>query len=286
MSNVPRIRVLTGLLFACAATAGFAADEGAKPAVVPNFSSGEFSWVPTPSDFLPPPSGLGPVTYDPANPIVRRSPNNIGNVVEEPLALADVKNPNLKPWVVDYLNKANAELIAGKYRQTSRASCKPAGVPMFLIFGAGFQGMFFMQTADRVTIINSGDTQIRHVYLNVPHSTNPKPSWYGESVGRYEGDELVIDTIGFNDKTFLDDSYNLPHSTQLHVTERFKLIEDGKMLEVNFTVEDPGAFNAPWSGIVRYRRQPQRLSEQPCAENNFDHVGDRYNMPIATKPDF
>jgi hypothetical protein len=66
---------------------------------------------------------------------------------------------------------------------------------------------------------------------------NPRLSWYGDSVGRYEGDELVIDTIGFNDKTFLDQTYNVPHTTQLHVVERFKLINDGKGLEVNFIVE-------------------------------------------------
>jgi hypothetical protein len=63
-------------------------------------------------------------------------------------------------------------------------------------------------------------------------------------VGHYEGEELVIDTIGLNDETLLDDNYSVPHTTRLHVIERFKLSE-GKMLQVNFTVDDPGAFNAP-----------------------------------------
>ena len=66
--------------------------------------------------------------------------------------------------------------------------------------------------------------------MNVPHSKNPKPSWYGESVGHYEGDELVVDTIGLNDKTFVD-NYRTPHTDQIHVVERFKLIEDGKTLQ-------------------------------------------------------
>jgi len=80
----------------------------------------------------------------------------------------------------------------------------------------------------------------------------------------------------------------VPHTTQLHVIERLKLIEDGKMLQVNFTVDDPGAFNAPWSGIVRYRRAAgaQRLTEQACAENNINVLGDRNITPTATKPDF
>jgi hypothetical protein len=100
--------------------------------------------------------------------------------------------------------------------------------------------------------------------------------------------KLVIDTIGFNDQTLLDDNYSVPHTTQLHVIERFKLIDDGKMLQVDFTVDDPGAFNAPWSGIVRYRRAPraQQLGEQACAENNINVLGDRNITPTAAKADF
>jgi hypothetical protein len=253
-----------------------------------SFSSADFPWVGTSGSLLPPPSGLGPVTYDKANPVMRSAPNNRGDVVEAPLALADLSNPNLKPGVVDHLRKANEEMLAGKkLRYSSRASCKPAGVPEFLVYAGAFQPIHFIQAHDKIVLINQGDVQVRHIYLNVPHSRNPKPSWYGESVGRYEGDELVVDTIGFNDKTFVDDTYNLPHTSQLHVIERFKVIEDGKTLEVRVTVEDPGAFNAPWSAIARYRRAtaPQKLTEQPCAENNLD-LGNNYNTPTADKPDF
>ena len=288
MSNLRSIGLLAGLLGACAATVqGFAAGQVAQ-GPVPNFSSADFPWVGTSGSLLPPPFGLGPVTYDKANPVLRRAPNNRGDVVESPLSLADLNNPNLKPWVVDHLRNANEELLAGKkLRYSSRASCKPAGVPEFLVYAGAFQPIHFIQTPDKVVLINQGDVQVRHVYLDVPHSANPKPSWYGESVGRYEGDELVVDTIGFNDKTFVDDSYNLPHTTQLHVVERFKVIEEGKTLEVNVTVEDPGAFNAPWYAIARYRRatSPQGLTEQPCAENNVN-VGNNYDTPTATQPDF
>jgi hypothetical protein len=159
---------------------------------------------------------------------------------------------------------------------------------MFLIYGAGFQGIYFIQTPGKLVMTNSGNTEIRHVYMNVPHSAHLTPTWYGESVGHYEGGELVVDTIGFNDKTLLDDSYSVPHTTQLHVIERFKLVEDGKMLQVDFTVDDPGAFNGPWSGIVRYRRAPrsQPLGEQACAENNVNVLGDRNITPTAAVPDF
>jgi hypothetical protein len=124
--------------------------------------------------------------------------------------------------------------------------------------------------------------------MNIPHSRHPAASYFGESVGHFEGDELVVDTIGFNDKTFLDDRYDVPHTTQLHIVERFKRVNDGKGLEINFTVDDPGAFNAPWSGIVRYRHpaQPQRLEEDSCAEQTAAGFGENFLVPVAGKPDF
>jgi hypothetical protein len=287
MSRLLPITLVAGFFFACAATApSFAVDPAEGP--LADLSSTDFPWIPTSAEFLAPASGLGPVTYDKAHPHIVSMPNNRGDVVRRPLALADVTNPNLKPWVSEYLKKANDDLLAGKQRYASRASCMPSGVPMFLIYGGGFQPIYFIQTPSKVLLINSGDTQIRRVYLNVSHTEDLKPSWYGESVGHYDGNELVIDTIGFNERTFIEDTYNVPHTTELHVIERFKPSEDGKTLQVSFTVDDPGAFNEPWSGIVRYRRaaSAERLTEQPCAENNRDALGNHYSMPIAAKADF
>jgi hypothetical protein len=130
--------------------------------------------------------------------------------------------------------------------------------------------------------------RVRRIYLDVPHSANPKPSWYGESVGYYEnGDTLVVDTIGFNDKTFVD-SYRTPHTTQLHVVERFKLISGGDTLEISFRVEDPGAFNAPWTG-TRNRQRVQRgpIDENICAEDYGNPLNlDLEPLPTADSPDF
>jgi hypothetical protein len=108
---------------------------------------------------------------------------------------------------------------------------------------------------------------------------------YGESVGHSDGDELVVDTVGFNDRTFLDDHYDLPRTIELHVIERFKLMNEGRMLQVSFTVEDPGAFNAPWSAIVRYQhaRTPATLFEESCAENNLENLSNYVHSPIAPK---
>ena len=132
------------------------------------------------------------------------------------------------------------------------------------------------------------DAQVRHVYLNQPHSADPKPSWYGESVGHYEGgDTLVVNTIAQNDQTFVD-NYRTPHTTQMHVIERFKLIDGGRTIEINVHVEDPGAFNMPWNAIQRYRRtEDAPMAEMVCAENNTGYFGyDVVPLPHADKPDF
>ena len=163
-------------------------------------------------------------------------------------------------------------------------------MPGFTVF-TRVQPIHFIQTPTKVIILNELNTEVRRVYLNVPHSPEPKPSWYGESVGHYEnGDTLVVDTIGFNDKTYID-NFRTPHTTQLHVVERFRLIDSGEALEVKVHVEDPGAFTTPWNAMQRYRRD-QRPSEVPlhemvCAENNGDHFNQGlYPIPQADRPDF
>ena len=78
----------------------------------------------------------------------------------------------------------------------------------------------------------------------------------------------MVDTIGLNTRTFVD-SFRTPHTEQLHVIERFRIVEGGKALEVNVGVEDPGAFTMPWSALQRYRRVEQGpMREAVCAENN------------------
>jgi hypothetical protein len=135
------------------------------------------------------------------------------------------------------------------------------------------------------------DFQLRHVFLNVPHSAKPKSSWYGESVGHYEnGDTLVVDTIGLNDRTYID-NFRTPHTDRLHVVERFTLAKSGDQMEVTVHVEDPGAFTMPWNAITRYRRDERGaevpLHEMVCAENNEDHFNQGLvPIPQAGKADF
>jgi hypothetical protein len=112
-----------------------------------------------------------------------------------------------------------------------------------------------------------------------------KPSWYGESVGHYEGDTLVVDTIGLNAKTFLD-NYRTPHTEKLHVIERWRMIENGAKLEIQLTIDDPDTFNQPFKALRQYDRVKRTLAEDICSENNFNPFGIDYQTPVATKADF
>ena len=246
---------------------------------VPDFSSNGVGWVGLNGNgpFFEPVAGrLPPLTQDPAHPFV---PNGVGR--QPTYRIADLSNPNLKPWVKEQMKKGNDEVLAGKIAFTARSSCMPAGVPGFMSYG-GATPLYFLQTPKEVWLIFEGDEQVRRVYMDVPHSANPKPSWYGESVGHYEGDTLVIDTVGLNDKTVMD-HYRTPHTDKLHVVERWRMTEGGKMMEGSFTIDDPDAFYQPWSGMRRYRRVQEQFGEDVCAENNlhFD-----YGIPVANKSDF
>jgi hypothetical protein len=279
------IRARSVAMFACAVVALSTARAEQNPPV-PNFAPDNMTgWLKGPGDeFLQPASGPGPVRSDPAHPYVS---NAVAR--QETVKIADLTNPILQPWVIEQMKKANDEVLAGKVGFTARSRCWPHGVPGFLLYPV--HPIFFIQTLNEVLMTWGQDFQLRHVYLNVPHSPNPKPSWYGESIGHYEnGDTLVVDTIGLNDRTYVD-NYRTPHTTQLHVVERFKLIDGGEGIEVTVRVEDPGAFTIPWNAVQRYRRD-QRSTEVPlhemvCAENNGDHFNQGLDpIPQADTPDF
>jgi hypothetical protein len=260
----------------------------------PDFSvAGSVAWIAQGGDFIAPESGPRPVTYDPAHPFV------VGAIPDPYIAdssdtrrpsqftwrVADLSNPILQPWAREELSKRRDRILAGGTGYNRQVACWPVGVPAFLL--GAVDPVFIIQTPEKVVMIWQNDHQVRHIYLNVPHSANPKPSWYGESIGRYEGDTLVVDTIGLNTKTFVD-NYRTPHTLQLHTVERFRMIEGGRMLEVNVHVENMGAFTTAWNAVQRYRRvEPGLLIEAACAENNTNPFHqDIEPMPVADTPDF
>jgi hypothetical protein len=272
---------------ACAAVALWRAPAAAEPKAVPDFYvDTETGWLPVGDDFLPPPNGPGPVTFDKLHPYVDNGAARRTHT-QPTYRVADLANPILQPWAVDEMRKANAEVLAGKVPFRPRESCYPGGVPGFLVYNLAFADRF-LQTDKQVTIINPGGPEVRRIYLDVPHSAKVTPSWYGESVGHYEGgDTLVVDTIGLSTKAFVD-NYRTPHTDQLHVVERFKLTGGGQMIEVLVAVDDPGAFTMPWSAMQRFRRvHAGAMPEDICAENNINPFSfDVVPIPQAAKPDF
>jgi hypothetical protein len=239
---------------------------------VPNLQSGPGGWThPFGGDFPSVQGSASPVHQDPGHRFVNAQAN---------FRIGDVSNPNLKPWARDLMKKDNDEVDAGKVQFSANSSCVPSGIPMLLLMAGPF---YVLQTPTKVVIVEQQTQQARHVYLNVPHMANIKPSWFGDSVGYYEGDTLVIDTVGLNTRTFVD-YYGTPHGEKLHVVERWHLIDGGNMLEVNLAVEDPDTFYWPWRSYQRYQRGQRPMGEEICSENNTNLFD--YHMPVADKPDF
>jgi hypothetical protein len=266
------------------------ADSEAAPNFMPDVRTGWVAGVPdseTPigDDFIQPPSGPGPITYDRAHPFIdNRASRKLGKSATN--RVADLSNPILQPWTREALRKMNERALTDLMLWTPKERCWPIGVPGWLLYPV--RPVRFLQTPTQVVMIWEEDHMVRHIYLTDRHSPDVKPSWFGESIGHYEnGDTLVVDTIGLNTRTYVD-SYRTPHTDQLHVVERYRIVDSGKALEVTAWVEDPGAFTMPWTALQRYKRTDEApLREEICAENNDKFFKyDIEPIPTADKPDF
>jgi len=262
----------------------FSPVDAAPSGSIPDLSAGGAAWRNSHNDFVLPKTGAGPVTWDPAHPYFGN-----GDGQRPTSRVADLSNPILMPWVKEALQKFNADALAGKAQFTPIARCWPNGVPGAILLR--LNPLFIVQTPKEVTFLYQSDHQVRHIYMNVPHSGKIAPSWYGESVGHYEGDTLVVDTIGITTKVAVD-YYLTPHTDKLHVVERYRLVDDGKTLEVSFTVDDEGAFTMPWSASQRYQKVDKTpMDEVVCAEGEaFAPIQDPqqalFPIPRAAKSDF
>ena len=242
----------------------------------------------------PPASGPGPVQQHPRYPktdgngVPRRqlSDEEKKQVIRYTQAwIPDVTNPILQPKTRAALETVVEQELAGIPHPEMQTRCMPSGSAHMINILENTQ---ILQTPTEVTFIYQRDHQVRHVYLNVPHSTDPRRAWYGDSVGHYEGGWLVIDTIGMNDQTYVD-RFNTPHSDQIHVVERYRRSADGKTIEAEVTVEDPVAFTMPWSGRALFvPAAGGAFLEGVCAENQRKEFwpGHDIHYPIDNTPDF
>jgi hypothetical protein len=304
------------ILVTLAAIASPASGQQAAPAAgqvnigassVPDFS-GTWRLGNLPS-FIPPASGPGPV-------INRLRLQNTGRRFDNGVSdyrqwVGDYTNPILQPWAAEIVKKKSELSLVGVSYPSPSNQCWPHPVP-FLFKRMAMQ---MLQLPDKIVMLFNEDHEFRYVRLNQPHPAQMTPSWHGDAVGHYEGDTLVIDTVGIKkDHPYaMIDLFGTPYTEKLHVVERWQLLDretvkDGlargakgnwrpggpvnpnykdKFLQVHFTIEDEGAFTTPWTATTIYLRDRLEWPEEVCAENTFGfHYDTEGGIPHADKPDF
>ena len=212
-----------------------------------------------------------------------------GTIDDDRARVGDFTNPILRPEAAAILRQHGEFSRAGNSIPDPHNQCWPEPPPFVLAIQVE---VLLLQQRDKVTLIYVNGQVVRHVRLNVPHAPNVTASWQGDSVGHYEGDTLVIDTIALKPhKMSVLDNYGTPHTEKLHVVERYRVVNDekGKGLEAKFRVEDPGTFTMPWSGMGIYRpSRDTEMFEVVCAENQreFTEASVENGIPEADTPPF
>jgi hypothetical protein len=214
--------------------------QGANAPAIPSLSG---SWAKNSGDGFP-------RTYDYEQPLSGPGPlvNTSGDNL---LPIGNSDSPILQPWAAA-LVKAHGDLFQkSRLAPDPHTMCLPMGVPFISQVRDTVQ---FLQTPDWVTMIYENNSAFRFVHMNAKHSAHPEPTWFGESVGHYEGDTLVIDTIGITTHSVSSiDRFGTPHTAALHVVERYHTENGGKMLRADFMVEDPGTFTTKWNARTIWR---------------------------------
>jgi hypothetical protein len=225
--------------------------------------------------------------------------------------VGDYTNPILQPWTADVVKKKGELSLAGVTYPSPSNQCWPEPVPFLFKHMA----MQMLQLPDEIVMLFNEDHEVRRVRMKEPHPARVRPSWHGDAVGRYEGDTLIIDTVGIKtDRPFaMIDMFGTPYTEKLHVVERYQLLDreavkdalergakenwrpagpvdpnyKDKYLQVHFTIEDAGAFTTPWTATIVYLRDRLEWPEVACAENTFGFHHDKdADVPRADKPDF
>ncbi|HEY4266350.1 MAG TPA: hypothetical protein VGM72_13610 [Micropepsaceae bacterium] len=301
--------IAAGLIGAVVLGAGSAATGAQERASIPDFTGfwGRNAFDP---EFLP--SGPNPV----ANMNRKDGDTMHPSLGGDPLPLVgDYNNPILKPEAAAVVKQTGEIAAGGKIYPDPSNQCAPYSPPYIFTLQLGLQ---MLQGKDHITMLYQQDDQVRRVRLNASHPKTVKPSAMGDSVGHYEGDTLVIDTVGVKiGPVTMVDRYGTPQSAALHLVERYRLIdvaeakaamdrhekragrvggppgaipmdpEYGKALQLQYTVEDPNVFTMPWSAQITYRLSPLAWQEQICAENIVEYwPGMNKGVPRADRPDF
>lgn len=302
--------MIAGRKFAAVVVAAIALPVGADAsAATPDLSG---IWARNSFNFEAPPSGPGPLRN------MRRVGPDAARFIlgGDPVPLVgDYTNPILKPDAAAAVKRWGEFSASGHDIPDPSNQCADFSPPFMLQMQ---QRMEIVQRKNEIVFIYSGDDQVRHVRLNETHPKKLSPSPMGHSIAHYDGDVLVVDTVGIQLHPYTRvDRFGTPQSEAMHVIERYRLIdadearaaqerheqtsgrtggregnwpfdpEDKKGLRIEVTIDDPNVFTTQWSGNLTYRHTFLPWEERVCAENNSDvlHQGFEH-VPTAEKPDF
>ena len=295
-------RTACGLLFGVAFAVPVSAADNAP---APDLSG---TWGRNTFNFEAPDHGPGPIVN------LRRLGKDRGRTLVDgdPVPLVgDYNNPILRPETAAVVKKNGEYSESGHDVPDPSNQCGAYSPPYLFSITQGFQ---ILRVRDELLILYTQDDQVRHVRLNASHPRNLKSTPMGDAVAHYEGDTLVIDTIGIEVAPYtVADRFGTPQSDAMHVVERYRLIdakegkaaldkhtsvegttgpitidpEADKALRVELTIEDAKSFTQPWYANVTFPRVIRGWNEGVCADNNVDmfHLGDTH-IPTANTPDF
>ena len=199
---------------------------------------------------------------------------------------ADLKSEDIQPWA----RALSEQRVENLGKESMSAKCLPLGPAYTTDADSNGGGMMKIVQTPALMIILNPDLTYRQIFLDGrTHETAPSPSWMGYSVGHWEKDTLVVESYGFNDRTWLDTSGH-PHSEALRVTERYRRPDFGH-LELEMTLRDPAIYAKPWSVTVKADFAADTdLLEYVCNENDKGHehwVGkdsDQKNSQLMVAP--
>ena len=216
---------------------------------------------------------------------VAKLPDFTTGIWEIPLgrgAFTPGPQPSPTPAYAAKLQAYQAQQKAGKIQDSPAANCVPPGMPG--IMGQPYPMEIFFKPGE-VSIQLEAYQQIRHIYTDGrSHPGDPDLTYNGDSIGRWEGDTLVVDSVGFTTDTPLGQNYGLRHSDKLHIVERMRL-KDPDTLEVVTTIDDPEALTQPWTSTRTFKRHRDwSIAEYVCEQNNRNLVDQSGRAGIVLAP--
>jgi len=206
----------------------------------------------------------------------RRPPDNARKYTMHEIAgTLTNEEPPMTPWGKAKFNatrpNVGPRMVSLAKSNDPIAKCFPPGVPRIYEMRVG-QPLEIIQVPGRVIMFFEYDHFVRQIFTDGrKHSEDIGPTWMGDSIGHWEGDTLVVDTVGFNDKTWLDGD-GLPHSEDLHLIERIRRVSRDTMT-IDFTIDDPKAYTKTWTAHNEFELRPGwNIGEVVCVDDNANFL--------------